>query len=115
MKENVLSFLRAAAPWISTGLLIAFLCVRPAIRKGKAEGDAVNAVVDRDKAHIVPSDYLHRVADLEIVAPPARQVFHNAHADFAVFHILYHAGIGGAVKKSAAFVIVDIVPGIRQL
>ena len=37
--ENVLSFLRAAAPWISMGLLIAFLCVRPAIRKGKAEDD----------------------------------------------------------------------------
>ena len=39
MMENVLSFLRAAAPWISLGLLIAFLCVRPAIRKGKAEDD----------------------------------------------------------------------------
>ncbi len=39
MMENVLSFLRAAAPWISMGLLIAFLCVRPAIRKGKAEDD----------------------------------------------------------------------------
>lgn len=38
MTENVLAFLRAAAPWISMGLLIAFLCVRPAIRKG-AEGD----------------------------------------------------------------------------
>ena len=37
MMENVLSFLRAAAPWISLGLLIAFLCVRPAIRKGKAQ------------------------------------------------------------------------------
>ena len=37
--ENVLSFLRAAAPWISLGLLIAFLCVRPAIRKGKKEDD----------------------------------------------------------------------------
>ena len=39
MMENVLPFLRAAAPWISMGLLIAFLCVRPAIRKGKAEDD----------------------------------------------------------------------------
>ena len=39
MTENVLAFLRAAAPWISMGLLIAFLCVRPAIRKGEAEGD----------------------------------------------------------------------------
>lgn len=39
MMENVLSFMRAAAPWISLGLLIAFLCVRPAIRKGKAEDD----------------------------------------------------------------------------
>ena len=37
--ENVLSFLRAAAPWISMGLLIAFLCIRPTIRKGKAEDD----------------------------------------------------------------------------
>lgn len=39
MMENILSFMRAAAPWISMGLLIAFLCVRPAIRKGKAEDD----------------------------------------------------------------------------
>ena len=39
MMENVLSFLHAAAPWISMGLLIAFLCIRPAIRKGKAEDD----------------------------------------------------------------------------
>ena len=29
MMENALSFLRAAAPWISMGLLIAFLCDRP--------------------------------------------------------------------------------------
>ena len=43
MMENVLSFLRAAAPWISMGLLIAFLCVRPAIRKGKAEDDYAEA------------------------------------------------------------------------
>ena len=39
MMENALSFLRAAAPWISMGLLIAFLCVRPTIRKGKAGDD----------------------------------------------------------------------------
>lgn len=37
--ENILAFLRAAAPWISMGLLIAFLCVRPTIRKGKAKDD----------------------------------------------------------------------------
>ena len=37
MMESVLSFSRAAAPWIALGLLIAFLCVRPAIRKGKEE------------------------------------------------------------------------------
>lgn len=40
--ENVLAFLRAAAPWISLGLLIAFFCVRPTVKKGKnesAEGD----------------------------------------------------------------------------
>jgi hypothetical protein len=73
---------------------------------------AVNAVVDRDKAHIVPSEYFHRVADLEIVAPPAGEVFHNADTDFPVFHIVHHAGVGGTVKKSAAFVIVDVVPDI---
>ena len=73
---------------------------------------AVNAVVDRDKAHIVPSEYLHRVADLEIVAPPAGEVFHNADTDFPVFHIVHHAGVGGTVKKPAAFVIVDVVPDI---
>ena len=73
---------------------------------------AVNAVVDRDKAHIVPSEYLHRVADLEIVAPPAGKVFHNADTDFPVFHIVHHAGVGGTVKKPAAFVIVDVVPDI---
>ena len=42
MMENVLSFLRATAPWISLGLLVAFFCVRPAVEKGKsesAEGD----------------------------------------------------------------------------
>lgn len=40
--ENVLTFLRAAMPWISVGLLIAFFCVRPAVTKSKkenAEGD----------------------------------------------------------------------------
>jgi hypothetical protein len=49
---------------------------------------------------------------LEIVAPPARQVFHNADTDFPVFYIVHHAGIGGTVKKPAAFVIVDVVPDI---
>ena len=39
MTENVLAFLRAAAPWISMGLLIAFPCVRPTIRKSKAGDD----------------------------------------------------------------------------
>ena len=73
---------------------------------------AVNAVVDRDKAHIVPSEYLHRVADLEIVTPPAGKVFHNADTDFPVFHIVHHAGVGGTVKKPAAFVIIDVVPDI---
>ena len=73
---------------------------------------AVNAVVDRDKAHIVPSEYLHRVAYLEIVTPPAGKVFHNADTDFPVFHIVHHAGVGGTVKKPAAFVIVDVVPDI---
>ena len=64
------------------------------------------------QAHIVPSEYLHRVADLEIVAPPAGEVFHNADTDFPVFHIVHHAGVGGTVKKPAAFVIVDVVPDI---
>lgn len=36
--ENVLAFLRAAAPWISLGLLVAFLCVRPAVRKKESAG-----------------------------------------------------------------------------
>ena len=75
---------------------------------------AVYPVVDRDKAHIVPSEYLHSVADLEIVAPPAGHVFHNTHADFTVFYVLYHAGVGGAVEKSAAFIVVNVVPDIRQ-
>ena len=73
---------------------------------------AVYPVVDRDKTHIVPSEYLHRVADLEIVTPPAGKVFHNADTDFPVFHIVHHAGVGGTVKKPAAFVIVDVVPDI---
>ena len=73
---------------------------------------AVYAVVDCDKAHVVPSEYLHSVADLEIVAPPAGKIFHNADTDFAVFHIVHHAGVGRTVKKSAAFVIVDVVPDI---
>ena len=38
---------------------------------------AVNAVGDRNKAHVVPSEYLRRVAGLEIVVPPAGKVFHN--------------------------------------
>ena len=57
-------------------------------------------------------DYLHRVAYLEIVTPPAGKVFHNADTDFPVFHIVHHAGVGGTVKKPAAFVIVDVVPDI---
>ena len=35
-------FLRAAAPWISLGLLVAFFCVRPSVKEskgGSAEGD----------------------------------------------------------------------------
>ena len=61
---------------------------------------------------IVPAEYLQRVAYLEIVAPPAGKVFHNADTDFPVFHIVHHAGVGGTVKKPAAFVIVDVVPDI---
>ena len=75
---------------------------------------AVNAVGDRNKAHVVLSEYLHRVAGLEIVAPPAGKVFHNADTDFPVFHIVHHARGGGTVKKSTAFVIVDVVPDIGQ-
>ena len=63
------------------------------------------------KAHVVPSEYLHSVADLEIVAPPARQVFHNADTDFPVLHIVHHAGVGRTVKKSAAFVVVQCSAG----
>lgn len=47
------------------------------------------SVVDRDKAHVVSAENFH-----------------------CVFHILYHAGVGGTVKKSAAFVIVNVVPDI---
>ncbi len=38
----------------------------------------------------------------------------KAHADFAVFHVLYHAGVGGTVKKPAAFVVVNVVSDICQ-
>ena len=98
--------------------LMPFLCVplRHDVDKGRKLQCvgllAVYPVVDRDKAHIVPSEYLHSVANLEIVAPPARQVFHNADTDFSVFYIVHHAGIGRTVKKSAAFVIVNVVPDI---
>ena len=44
--ENVLTFLRAAAPWVSLGLLIAFLCVRPAIQKGKEEAAGSDYAVE---------------------------------------------------------------------
>ena len=44
--ENVLAFLRAAAPWISLGLLIAFFCVRPAVNKGKKENTGGDYTVD---------------------------------------------------------------------
>ena len=44
--ENVLVFLRAAAPWISLGLLIAFFCVRPAVKKGKKESAGGDHAVD---------------------------------------------------------------------
>ena len=67
---------------------------------------AVYAVVDCDKAYIVPSKNLHSVANLEIVAPPAGKVFHNADTDFAAFHIFNHAGVGRTVKEPAAFVVV---------
>lgn len=50
-----------------------------------------------------------------IIASPACHVFHNDNADFAAFHIVHHSHIGGAVKESAAFVVVDIVADIRQL
>ena len=41
-----------------------------------------------------------------------KQSFRNARADFAVFHVLCHAGVGRTVKKPAAFVIVNVVPDI---
>ena len=44
--ENVLTFLRAAAPWISLGLLIAFFCVRPTVKKGKSESAEGDYAVD---------------------------------------------------------------------
>src|SRR5699024_9627462 len=40
--------------------------------------------------------------------------FNNANADFTVFNVLHHAGVGRTVKKSAAFIVVDVVPDIRQ-
>lgn len=43
-------------------------------------------------------------------SPPS--VFHNAHANFAVFHVLYRARVDGTVKKSDAFVIVNVVSDI---
>lgn len=46
MMENVLSFLRAAAPWISLGLLVAFFCVRPAVENGKSESANGDYAVD---------------------------------------------------------------------
>ena len=44
--ENVLAFLRAAAPWISLGLLVAFFCVRPTVKKGKSESAEGDYAVD---------------------------------------------------------------------
>ena len=44
--ENVLAFLRVAAPWISLGLLVAFFCVRPAVEKGKSESAEGDYAVD---------------------------------------------------------------------
>ena len=44
--ENVLAFLRAAAPWISLGLLVAFFCVRPSVKKGKSESAEGDYAVD---------------------------------------------------------------------
>lgn len=44
--ENVLVFLRAAAPWISLGLLLAFFCVRPSVKKRKTESDEGDYAVD---------------------------------------------------------------------
>ena len=44
--ENVLVFLRAAAPWVSLGLLVAFFCVRPTVRKGNKENDGGDYAVE---------------------------------------------------------------------
>ena len=41
MKE-LLIFLKAAMPWISLGLMLAFFCIRPSINKNKGD----NAVQD---------------------------------------------------------------------
>ena len=37
--EAVLAFLRAAMPWLSMGLLVIFLCVRPTLRKSKVNDE----------------------------------------------------------------------------
>ena len=39
LRTGVLAFLRAAMPWISLGLLVMFFCVRPNIRRHRAEED----------------------------------------------------------------------------
>ena len=44
--ENALTFLRAAAPWISLGLMIAFFCVRPAVSNGKKEASGGDHAVE---------------------------------------------------------------------
>ena len=44
--ENALIFLRAAAPWISLGLMIAFFCVRPAVGKSKKEASGGDHAVE---------------------------------------------------------------------
>ena len=44
--ENALIFLRAAAPWISLGLMIAFFCVRPAVSKSKKENSGGDHAVE---------------------------------------------------------------------
>ena len=46
MTENVMAFLRAAVPWISLGLLVAFFCVRPAVKKSKGESTEGDHAVD---------------------------------------------------------------------
>lgn len=101
--------------------LVDVLCVpfRHDINKGRklqcAEFPAANAVIDRDKTYIIPSEYLHCAVGLGIVAPPTGEVFHNVNADFPVFHIVYHTGVGRTVKRPAAFAIVDIVPDTGQV